>query len=438
MELEKQITSAEQVIKTLYGETLPLFPRPASPLHFPDGMRIPYSLYYVSDSGSFRMRESMLVLFFKNADLHNGQCTVEWNELQAPGTHDRVEKLQSFHDNGVIHFLPISEVYPSLLAKNSEVQQVESLEITLDDSTASMDNAWQTCWRVGVWLTNGKYKVEKIGARIVAGLPPNNPIVALNFNPPDDVSLSNLKARQDVEKTALDCRYKVSKFFSELGYRRLDMRDILVQCNLAQGETCHTEHIEHLSVITLNESGDVDSIVLHEFAHALWYLFYVRPPESLVTETGDEDAATITLREIWKQGIEEGFADYFAGAVDGESDTFPIGRGNWRRRGKLRTITGNYIRPAAQTDEAHVVGEQWANALWNLRRYMRNRGVTQKEIDQLILYAHFKPPKLSDAANYTGPFTDPFKCYYESLQMTAQNMNLAGHFAEWPLGIEFV
>lgn len=446
MDIKKQIDYAQRIIKEeLYKGTAlsdHLFPRPAAPLHFPDGIRIPYSLYYVSNYGSFRLRQAMLVLFFKHADIDKGDCIVEWNELKAPGANGRFEKLQSFHENGPIRFMPLDQVLPRLLAKNGAAQCIESLEMVLDDSVECI---WTPCWRAGVWQPNGEYAVEKIDSRIPTDSP-HDPFTVPSGNPSAQVAAQDklIKRKKTVELNALNCRYEIARFFLQLGYGELDMRDILVQCNLGQAE-CQTKMVEHLSVITLNQEWGADpSVVLHEFAHALWYLFYVRPPESL-----DREKVKNELGDGWISGVEEGFADYFAGMILPEKDhgkfrisfeeQYPPNLIDLLTRRKqpkaLRTITGTYTRPSHDPNiTTHDVGEQWANALWNLRRHLRTQKINQTRIDQLILFSHFKPPAMYNNHNAASkPFEDPFQCYAESLRITAQARELADEFATWPL-----
>ncbi len=436
MKLREQINCADQVVARLYGDTLPLFPRPATPLRFRDGWRVPYALYYVSEYGSFRLRHAMLVLFFKDEDIQNGVCNpiVEWDELKETAPHTRLENLRNFHSPQAIHFPSIGEVYQRVLA-NAAVKQIESLEMVLDDLDAAL---WQPYWRVNALLVDGTHKVFRINVQTSEVLEDSSPALSkrryataewslvrttscdsagrLQIRLPNTSDESVIRKR--LELVAWTCQHAIAEFFRELGHGELDMHDILIEYNLAQHARCHTDPVDHLSVITLSPLGDDPSIVLHEFAHALWYLFYVRSPTGLALDA--------ILGAGWAHGIEEGFADYFAGTLlMGEQHRPFTVAGNSTNEGPPRTITGIPLPPPVKAADQHVVGEQWANALWNLREHLRGKRIPQTEIDRLILYAHFKPPQLAQV------YRNPFACYYTSLQITAQDMGLQSDFAEW-------
>ncbi len=447
MKLQKQIDCARQKIVDLYGEELPLFPRPASPIRFPDGLRIPYSLHYVSEYGSFRLRRATLVLFFKDEDVQNGdcKCTVEWDDLKSTKPEERLDSLQSFHEWPALAFRPMDDVYARVSAMPA-MKQIISLEMVLSDE---IDKSWKPYWRVAFLQTDDTYAIDMIGLEPQDQLPPApskrryatispwalsctscDAAGSLRVNLPQPIrnSLDDSVLLKRVQLTAWTARHAVAEFFRGLDYDNLDMRDILVEFNLSLPARCCTDEVDNVSVITLNRLGDDPSIVLHEYAHALWYLFYVRYPEVLSVEKTSPEA----LGAGWSSGIEEGFADYFSGTllVGDQHKEFQVAR-NATNDGSARAIDGNYHHPDTQAADSHVVGHQWANALWNLRGHLRDKDVSQKEIDKLILYAHFKPPK------FDVTFPDPFKCYYESLRLTAQNMNLDGHFEDWLIRHEF-
>lgn len=435
-ELHMAQDMAQAHVKEKYGDFV-LTQATVLPIRLPNGWRFPYDLYV----GPFRVRHLMLILFVSD----QGTLDVEWDDF-ADGKYAEAVKnmntvvacLQSLPDD-----FPSAQEVRSRVTDEEPDAVVESTELVwaLDEKVEMVLR-----WRVGL-IKGILREVRMVGPKGAQTLDRRGNLVDDGESQPcslrvaPDWNLGNARFRQrsgnltiktkgtDKSPTTLHsqwrvwcCMAHVAEYLAKLGYGEFSPHNVHIEFLSSDVKGAAFATVNGVPTITFSRDRGWDrslSIVLHEMGHALWSLLYTRPPKILENEA---------VSEVEREGVAEGFCDYFAAALLSENNA-PVGiGGELKPQPKLyrlpRMVDGDVFQVSSVPDSdppaRYLIGQKWANFLFDLRRVIYNEKIgTLQEADRLIFQAHLKPVVL----NPPNPIT-PMSVYAASLWETAVAQNI--------------
>jgi len=424
-------------------------------IEFSSGWRIAYDAYL----SAYRVRQTVVMIFVDKS----GEVIEEWNDLgeiidTLKAISPEAEKLASLPKS----IAKAQEEYPNAT--------VETVEPVLDPKAQRTYNgsAIKTpvlCWRLGLRIGVERHVVTVADtpdgptcrttdqrAKSVAPVAPRmttrwrigNDAVRLRSNGTKTHLVVDfekfgapLKGGQSDHWTVWSCIARCAQFLNELGYGNIGLYNTIVEfADKSDEENAHERPITSekgaLPVISFPNAGvwseDI-TIITHELGHAFWHLMFTRPPLGstearylqALAPVADQAAASQYFTTV-QTGIQEGFADYFAAAV--LADNAPEVRvgvyvaklaGTPNPFNLPRPINGKPYIPAPDADhtlEAHDIGRQWANFLWDVRAQLTHQ-LTLKIVNQIIFESHLRPQVVENSP------AEPLACYFHSLQRTA-------------------
>lgn len=438
--LDAELIAQQRVKSAPYSEYNLSIPKR---LALPNGWRFAYDSFV----GGFRVRQTMLILFVDKT----GKVTAEWDDFaQEPNKKEWVENAAQA--------LPTIPTLPSLSTAFNQFEQeysaeiedkfkvplsqvqIETTEAVWSNEGSNEKDQWTLCWRFCI----------REGLRhfvLMVGCPSQSPslkapyinLASQSKSVARDWDLGRARFRRrsgnltiklkeflDLPKekehlrsqwAVWSCMAQVAEFLERLGYGRIGSHNIRVQHLASDTEVRGASYSTVNSVPTISFLrgkgwAEDPSIVLHELGHALWYLLYTRPPQSIDRDQYQNE----------QEGIEEGFADYFAATQLADGNT-PIEIGGKLKRTEAgvyklpRPVDGQPFEPPPSPDE-HEIGRKWGNMLWDFRTR-----VGKEKADSLILKAHLSPQPVDNAAS------EPLARYFQSLEQIATREEL--DFNEW-------
>lgn len=392
---------------------------------FFDGWRFAYDFFLYE----YRIRQTVLILFVNKV----GKVEVEWNDLARLNQSALLNPADSPSPGALAAAM-------SETTKTFPEAQIESVEVVWNPQ-------WQDgvckglvrCWRLGLVQGMERRAVTYTTTTVAVSEARTNYSTARpRFNTRWQLGDSAVIFQERAEQTQIqqrlmvnldklnkppDKRYtdywiiwsciaRAEHFVEELGYTEVGLRNTYIE--LVEEETHNADHHSgssdrgRLPVITVTRNSswarDV-TIITHELGHAFYWLMFVRPPRMI-----DSDAYPISLK-----GIEEGFADYFAAAI--LINNTPIVRiGAYviavdpdAHPDLPRVIEATPHQPKVQ--EAHEIGWQWANFLWDVRLSLIKQ-LDVQTANRIIFDAHLRPQVEQDSPS------EPLACYFHALQRT--------------------
>lgn len=417
-------TYCDQLIANHPMQGLSVAPDPKIATFF-DGWRFAYDFFLYNH----RIRQTVLVLFVNK----QGQLHEEWNDLA------QLNPGQTTNPADTPQLGPLQEAAQAA-RKAYTGAKVETVEVVWDPQ-------WQhgickglvRCWRLGLVQGMERRVATYTAATVAVSEARTNYSTARpRFNTRWQLGDSAVIFQERAEQTQIqqrlmvnldklnkpsDKRYtdywiiwsciaRAEHFVEELGYTEVGLRNTYIE--LVEEKTHNALHHSgssdrgRLPVITVTRNSswarDV-TIITHELGHAFYWLMFVRPPRII-----NSDAYPISLK-----GIEEGFADYFAAAI--LINNTPIVRiGAYviavdpdAHPDLPRVIEATPHQPKVQ--EAHEIGWQWANFLWDVRLSLIKQ-LDVQTANRIIFDAHLRPQVEQDSPS------EPLACYFHALQRT--------------------
>ncbi len=443
--LLEQISLAKDKLHELYPD-MDLVPVPKRPIFLSDdSWQIPYSLYYQLPYGAFRLRQAMLMLFFEQSAQ---EPLLEWSELSKPcaanNQKTRADALNTFVKSkwgSSASFTTFHDTLVSALKdqvqRNKNVKELCSIEMVLDDSGAASE--WLPCWRIGFIQTDSVYGLGivepqapypirwivpslKQRARegwIIGDTERYNNASLRTWIP--DTNANKEKIRRAKLMTQA-CLCAAEDLFQNCGYTDIGLDTVKVQYLHSVASGGYAQLVEDTPVITMGYDdlfAESPDMFFHELGHAVWWLFYARLPACINRNIPD-----VTT---WSDGIQEGFADFFAATLLTEYGNPRVIGGYLPKETAAKYRLPRIVSAAdcqrpeqaeLQNDKpAYTIGNRWANLLWNLREHLEKAGKGIYEITRLVLNAHVRPPH-----NLSEP--DIWDCYVQSICETAKSMGI--------------
>ena len=409
------------------------------PIRLPSGWRFPYDSF----AGSFRVRQSMLILFVSD----DGVISEEWNDFERGPHRDALQMLyEELAGKPPPNLPPLQTILPKVRGEHPDAI-IESIETVWALNEEGKPDLY---WRLG--LIEGIYRfVIVVGQDQKATLDRSQRVPylqktlrSLSARPKWDLGRARFRRRsgnltvkigdlQHIARskehlrsqwTVWSCVSRVAEFVEGLGYGEFGLNNVRIEYlesdASVDGAAFDTVRgVPTISFLRGEGWAEALSIVLHELGHALWSLLYTRPPAILDTRAHK--------REL--EGIQEGLSDYFAATILSDRHHRPIRIGGElagaaASRYRLpRLVDG---RPFTDLDlddienmDEHLIGQNWANFLFDLRQHIQAHSDVCTA-DDLILRAHTKP-LLPDGG--VDP-TSPRHCYLASLRETAVALDL--------------
>ncbi len=383
------------------------------PLPLPGGWRFPFDIH-LDDS---RLSGQITILF---VDQKTGQVETEWDNLQA--IRDITPDDYQPQKEPPLRFSQVLEA----LQKDFPGARVETAEKVL---TISDDRKIWPGWRIGLVEEGFNRSVVQVTRTPDGMIQHTEPQVrsrsaTIRWNIGGSryrsrsglitINLKELAENQEYWRgqwMVWSCIAHTAQYLSRLGYPWIEHHSIRVELLDTMGGIGKYDRVEKVPVISfdLNRGATDDpTIVCHELGHAVWDLLFTRPAPLMLVDGENKGLY---------EGLQEGFADYFAGAMlaAGQDVGTVIIGGALPRKLVLprirRVLDGRpySIRPTGDTEgKKYEVGRKWANFLWDLRRQLDPR-----QGDAVILRAHFKP------LVPTGGPIEPKAAYFQSLRQTA-------------------